>query len=210
MNQLTSQIHSLLFVSNKPLSIKQLVKFTNTDEEQVTLALQELSQVSPEIGVVLLNSGSEFQLATNSINSELVKNFLNQDLKEALTDATTEVLAIIAYRQPISKAEIESIRGVNSQYSIRSLLMRGLIEKVSNPNDSRSSYYQITTEFLQQLGISSIAELPNFEDLISNIKLPETPAMIANNEAGSQPEAEQPAEQIVIIEDTQPEEDNLI
>lgn len=183
MNELTSQIHSLLFVSNKPLSSKQLAKLTGADIEQVLLALRELAELSQNSGVILLDTGSEFQLATNSANSELVKNFLNQDLKEALTDATTEVLAIIAYRQPISKAEIESIRGVNSQYSLRSLLMRGLIEKVANPDDSRSSYYQITTEFLQQLGISSTAELSSFEDLVQNIKLPETPAMIANNEA---------------------------
>ena len=182
MNPLTSQIHSLLFVSNKPLTAKQLAKVTGTTIEQVLLSLRELSEFTQNSGVILLDTGSEFQLATNSQNSELVKNFLNQDLKEALTDATTEVLAIITYRQPISKAEIESIRGVNSQYSLRSLLMRGLIEKISNPNDSRSSYYQITTEFLQQLGISSMTELPSFEDLVQNIKLPDTPAMIANSE----------------------------
>jgi segregation and condensation protein B len=182
MNELTSQIHSLLFVSNKPLSAKQLAKLTGADIEQVLLAVRELAEFSQNAGVVLLDTGSEFQLATNSNNSEIVKNFLNQDLKEALTDATTEVLAIIAYRQPISKAEIESIRGVNSQYSLRSLLMRGLIEKVSNPDDSRSSLYQITTEFLQQLGISSTAKLPSFEELVQNIKLPETPAMVANME----------------------------
>ena len=121
MNQLASQIHSLLFVSNKPLTVKQLCKLTDQEAEAVIQALQEVSEHIQSTGVVLLSTGSEFQLATNSSNTEMVKNFLNQDLKEALTDATTEVLAIIAYRQPISKAEIESIRGVNSQYSIRSL-----------------------------------------------------------------------------------------
>ncbi len=176
MNQLASQIHSLLFVSNKPLTVKQLCKLTDQEAEAVIQALQEVSEHIQSTGVVLLSTGSEFQLATNSSNTEMVKNFLNQDLKEALTDATTEVLAIIAYRQPISKAEIESIRGVNSQYSIRSLLMRGLIEKISNPDDSRSSLYRITTDFLQQLGITSTSDLPNFEELVGNIKLPENPA----------------------------------
>ncbi len=186
MNELTSQIHSLLFVSNKPLTVNQLAKLTGQDHELIYASLRELSELTRQTGVVLLNSNSEYQLATNSANSEIVKNFLNQDLKEALTDATTEVLAIIAYRQPISKAEIESIRGVNSQYSLRSLLMRGLIEKVSNPEDSRSSLYKITTEFLQQLGVTSVSELPSFEDLVSNIKLPDVPAAVA--EAENQPQ----------------------
>lgn len=175
MNKLTSQIHSLLFVSSKPVSIKQLAKFTNTSEAEIITALGELKEYTTGSGVVLLDSGSTYQLATASENTNTVTDFLNSDLREQLTDATAEVLAIIAYRQPISKVEIESIRGVNSQYSIRTLLMRGLIEKVSNPQDGRSNYYQITTEFLQQLGLSSIHDLPSFEELTAAIKLPETP-----------------------------------
>lgn len=187
MNNLTSQIESILFVSNKPLSAKQLAKFTGTTEPEVSMALQELAQIRANSGVVLLDTGSEYQLATHAENGNVVKDFLNSDLRESLTDATTEVLAIIAYRQPISKAEIESIRGVNSQYSLRSLLMRGLIEKIPNPNDARGSLYQITTEFLQQLGISSISELPSFDELVSNIKLPESPP-----DEGMQTELEEP------------------
>lgn len=174
MNQLTSKLHSLLFVTSKPLTVKQLAKFANATEAEVSTALAELTEYTKDSGVVLLNSGSHYQLATNSKNSNIVTDFLNSDLREQLTEATAEVLAIIAYRQPISKIEIESIRGVNSQYSIRTLLMRGLIEKVVNPNDARSSMYQVTTEFLQQLGITSIDDLPSFEALTSSIKLPDT------------------------------------
>lgn len=177
MNQLTSQIEALLFVSNKPLTVKAIAKFTGANPEAITQALQELAQIRVNSGVVLLDTGSEYQLATNSAHSDLVRTFLNSDLRESLTDATVEVLAIIAYRQPISKAEIESIRGVNSQYSVRALLMRGLIEKIPNPNDSRSSLYRVTTEFLQQLGLTSVADLPSFEDLVQKIKLPDTPAV---------------------------------
>ncbi len=176
MNELTSKIHSLLFVTSKPMSVKQLAKFVDAPETDIQSALQELKTYTENSGVILLEANGAYQLATASPNTDIVTNFLNSDLREQLTDATAEVLAIIAYRQPISKSEIESIRGVNSQYSIRALLMRGLIEKVSNPEDSRSNYYQITTEFLQQLGISSINDLPSFEQLTQNIKLPETPA----------------------------------
>lgn len=181
MNSLTSQIHSLLFVASKPLSIKQLSKFTNASEDDIRSALTELTAYCQNSGVVLLDTGSQYQLATASDNTNLVTDFLNSDLREQLTDATAEVLAIIAYRQPISKAEIESIRGVNSQYSVRALLMRGLIEKVPNPNDARSSNYQITTEFLQQLGISSVNDLPSFEELTNAIKLPDSPGAQESN-----------------------------
>lgn len=181
MNNLTTQIHSLLFVASKPMSVKQLAKFTNATEAEVITSLQELAEYCQSSGVVLLDTGSQFQLATASENTNLVTDFLNSDLREQLTDATAEVLAIIAYRQPISKAEIESIRGVNSQYSVRALLMRGLIEKITNPNDARSNYYQITTEFLQQLGISSINDLPSFDELTNAIKLPDNPGVQESN-----------------------------
>lgn len=178
---LKSLIESLLFVSNKPLKSKEFEKYTNFSETQILTALKELKKDKANSGIILLESPDGYQLATNSANSSTIKNFLNAELREKLTDATVEVLAIIAYRQPISKAEIEAIRGVNSQYSIRNLLMRGLIEKIPNPNDARSILYQTTTELLQHLGLSSVLDLPEFSELVSKIKLPETPVLNETN-----------------------------
>lgn len=173
MEELISKIESLLFVSNKPLTLKQLMKFTGGAEAEINDSLKQLAEMRANSGIVLLSAPDGYQLATSSTNSEVVKDFLNADLRESLTEATIEVLAIISYRQPISKAEIESIRGVNSQYSIRALLMRGLIEKIPNPSDARGSLYQVTTEFLQQMGITSVDDLPDFEELVGKIQLPE-------------------------------------
>lgn len=172
--QIKSNIESLLFVSSKPLSSKEISKFLELPIEQIQKSLTELLEERKTSGVVILENNNFYQMATNSENSEVVKNFLNSDLREKLTDATIEVLAIIAYRQPISKAEIEAIRGVNSQYSLRHLLMRGLIEKVANPKDARGYLYQTTTEMLMHMGIKSVNELQDFEKLVQNIKLPET------------------------------------
>jgi segregation and condensation protein B len=197
MNELVSKIESLLFVSNKPLSVKQLAKFSGGNEYDVTEALRQLKEQRNNSGIVLLEAPDGYQLATNSINTEEVKNFLNADLRESLTEATVEVLAIIAYRQPISKAEIESIRGVNSQYSLRALLMRGLIEKIPNPNDARGMLYQVTTEFLQHMGITSVNDLPNFNELVAKIKLPETAGLNSETtaqEAIAEIDAEQDAD----------------
>lgn len=177
MNELKSQLESLLFVSNKPLSSKQLAKFTDSEIGTVKQCLDELIAERKSTGVVIIEANDNYQMATNGQNSDLVKAFLNSDLREKLTDATVEVLAIIAYRQPISKSEIEAIRGVNSQYSIRHLLMRGLIEKSSTPGDGRSNYYQITTEFMQHMGLTRVADLPEFSELVKNIKLPKSPAL---------------------------------
>jgi segregation and condensation protein B len=177
---LKNKIESLLFVSSKPLSYKTLAKLLSESEGNVRIAATELVEDRRDLGIIVLETNGTYQMATNSENSEIVKNFLNADLREKLTEATVEVLAIIAYRQPISKAEVEAIRGVNSQYSLRALLMRGLVEKIPNPYDARGSLYQVTTEFLQHLGLTSIADLPDFETLTKAIKLPDAPALNEN------------------------------
>lgn len=185
LKKIMSQAESLLFVSNKPMRAKELAKILEQQESDVTAALELLAEERKNSGVIILQNNGQYQMATHGDNSPAVKNFLNAELREKLTDATVEVLAIIAYRQPISKAELEAIRGVNSQYSIRNLLMRGLIEKVQNPQDARSFLYQTTTEFLMHLGLQSAKELPEFESLVSQIKLPDTPQ--AAQATGQQP-----------------------
>lgn len=214
--QLIKTLEALLFVAAKPFTAKELAKILELETPIVQSALDALMEEKKEKGIILLNNNGEYQLATNSRYSTQVKNFLNAELREKLTDATVEVLAIIAYRQPISKAEIEAIRGVNSQYSLRNLLMRGLIEKISNPSDARSFLYQTTTEFLMHLGITSVKDLPEFEKLVEQIKLPETPALInANTDQAvksekqtisPEPEPEKTAEpELILPTEQQPE-----
>lgn len=190
---LRGALEAILFVANKPLTAKVLAKILEAEMGATQTALDELFSSHKESGIVLLQSSEGYQLATNTKYSTTVKNFLNLELREKLTDATVEVLAIIAYRQPISKAEIEAIRGVNSQYSLRSLLMRGLIEKTQNPGDARSFLYQTTTEFLMHLGLRSAKDLPEFEKLVGQIKLPLTPQMV-REEPGQNLAAEASAE----------------
>jgi segregation and condensation protein B len=176
-NAIKKTLEALLFVASKPFKARDFARILELEEADVKLALETLAKEKKDAGIVLLENRGQYQLSTNSACSTQVKNFLNAELREKLTDATVEVLAIIAYRQPISKAEIEAIRGVNSQYSLRSLLMRGLIEKTSNPADARSFLYQTTTEFLMHLGMASVAELPEFAKLVEHIKLPQTPGL---------------------------------
>ena len=186
MNQLLSTIESLLFVANKPLSAKIIAKNLKNSEEQIVTALHELQTIHATSGIVLLEASDGWQFSTNAQNSEAVKTFLNTEIREKLTDATVETLAIIAYRQPISKAEIEAIRGVNCQYSIRHLQIRGLIQKVSNPKDLRQPLYATTIEFLQHMGIQTTNELPEFDAMVEKITLPD---LETNSESMNTPQA---------------------
>ena len=156
MNKLRSKIESILFVAGKPLSAENIAKILGEEKVEVKKALQELAESRKDSGIVVLEANDAWQMASNAANSTEVKNYMNAELREKLTDATIETLAIITYRQPISRSEIEAIRGVNCQYSLRHLLIRGLIRKITNPNDSRQFLYETTLEFLQHIGISTL------------------------------------------------------
>jgi segregation and condensation protein B len=169
--KLCSQILSILFVSSKPVSIREISASLDIDEGQANAALNDLSNLMRPLGINVLFLNGKAQLSSNPENSSQVKKFLSLELREKLTDASLETLAIIVYRQPISKAEIENIRGVNSQYILRQLLIRGLIEKIGSEEDKRLTLYRPTLELMQHLGIKDLSELPDFEELTKNISL---------------------------------------
>ena len=180
---LKSTIESILFVASRPVSLKELEKATGGSREEIQAALTALKAERENTGVIILEQHQTLLLSTNPANSPTVKNFLNAELREKLTDAAIETLAIVAYKQPVNRAEIESIRGVNSQYTLRLLLMRGLIEKIPSPTDSRMLLYRTTHEFLQHLGLKDFKELPDFEELTTAVKPPE--GFVTNPEAPS-------------------------
>src|SRR3989344_9060306 len=171
LNKLKSQILSILFVSGKPVSLKELAEVLEINEEEIKDAIAQITQNNPDSGIILLAHNNKLQLSSNPENSSVVKKFLSLELREKLTDASLETLAIILYKQPVSKAEIENIRGVNSQYSLRHLLIRGLIEKIPSPSDKRIQLYKTTLEFMQHLGIKDMKELPDFDELTKGIEL---------------------------------------
>lgn len=169
--KLKSQILSILFVASKPVSLKELEEALEISGAEIKTAIAELVAQNQTSGIILLSHNDKLQLASNPDNSSKVKKFLSLELREKLTDAALETLAIILYKQPVSKAEIENIRGVNSQYTLRHLLIRGLIEKIQSSTDRRMQLYKTTLEFMQHLGIKDMKDLPDFEELTKNIEL---------------------------------------
>lgn len=162
--QIQSIVESLLFVSGEAVGIIRLMKIADATKEEVENALETLTEkyAAPESGLMLLRKNDAVQLVSHPQNSQFVEQLVKNELADSLSGASLEVLSIIAYRGPISKVEIEAIRGVNCNYTVRNLLMRGLISRLDNPNDARGYVYEISFEFLKKLGIERVEKLPDY------------------------------------------------
>jgi segregation and condensation protein B len=160
---LESQIEAVLFWKAEPISIKKLANILKRTDEEIKLGIIELRKVLENRGITIIEDGEEITLGTNKLASELIESLTKEELTRDLGKAGLETLSIIIYQGPISRPEIDYIRGVNSQFIIRNLLVRGLIQKVDNPKDQRSFLYKPTLELISYLGLSKIEDMPEFE-----------------------------------------------
>lgn len=168
---LKSVIESILLVSEKPVSLKELANTTGTMFNSVQEVLLELIQEYKDKGINLIRKGDYFSLVSNPRNAEIVSKFLNEELRHDLSAAALETLAIITYKQPITKNEIEEVRGVNSDQMVRNLMIRGLIAEVGRKETpGRPILYGTTVEFAEYFGFLSDDHVPKIEEL----KLSET------------------------------------
>ncbi|MDP6388098.1 MAG: SMC-Scp complex subunit ScpB [Candidatus Pacebacteria bacterium] len=167
--KLDAKIEALLFFKGEKMKVGELAKHLKADRENVESALLELKGNLSERGIELLRKEDEVMLATSPEMSELIEEIRKEELNKDLGKAGAEALSIVLYRGPITRAEIDYIRGVNSTFILRNLLIRGLIEKVLNPKDRRSFLYKPTLELLSFLGIGSIEELPEFDTVQSEL-----------------------------------------
>lgn len=167
MEKLKSQIESILFISGEPVKISRIVKVTGASKPEIENAIMILQgeYSSGQRGLVILKKEDEIQMATSPENSALVDKLVKSEIQENLSRAGLETLSIVAYRGPMTRMEVEAIRGVNCSFTLRSLLMRGLLERIENPKDSRGYLYKISFEFLKKLGAESVNRLPDFESL---------------------------------------------
>lgn len=163
---LSSQLESLLFISSKPLSVKEISELTGAKAKEVEEALENLAREYKEQarGFILIKNNGQYQLTTAPENTELVSKFLKDETSGELSQPSLEALTIIAYRGPITKLELERIRGVNCSLILRNLLIRGLIEEKAD-KQKNDNLYSVTLDFIKFLGISSLEELPDYEKL---------------------------------------------
>ncbi|MFH0928467.1 MAG: SMC-Scp complex subunit ScpB [bacterium] len=160
-----AQIEALLLVTNRPLSALDLAKQIGLSEPEIQAALAELENKLKEEGrgFQLMIHDGKFSFATVPEAAELIKSFLKSDETGELTRPAQETLTIIAYRGPVTKPEIEQVRGVNCGLILRNLLLRGLIEE--RPDDRGEMVYLVTPDFLGFLGITSLEQLPDYQAL---------------------------------------------
>ena len=162
-----SIIESLLFISGEPMGFKKLAKITSINEGELKLSAGVLAKKyrDENSGLRILIKENKIQMVTAGENSEFVDKFLKADIEGELSRATSEVVSVVAYRGPISRMEIEEIRGVNCSFTLRHLMIRGLIERINKPDDARAYLYKISFNFLKTLGVERVEDLPKYEEL---------------------------------------------
>jgi segregation and condensation protein B len=165
--KLKSIIESILFVQGEEITFSQLAKVIEVKKEDIINAVKELNleYEKNKKGFCIIKNKENIQLATNPENAEFVEKSIKKNLQEVISRTALEVLAIVAYRGPVSRLDIEAIRGVNSSFTLRNLLMRGLIVKNANENDQRGYLYNISMEFIKKMGLGKIEEMPNYMEL---------------------------------------------
>ncbi len=158
---LKSAIESILFVARKPLSVKNIEEALQMPKKLIEATLEELiSEYQPK-GINIVKVAGGYLMGTNPDNADFVYNILHEKVKTTLSPQSLEVLSIIAYKQPVTRAEMERVRGVNSDGPIDTLLQKKLIEDRGRSEAVGRPYlYGTTRDFLRHFGLKDLTELP--------------------------------------------------
>ncbi len=161
MTDVSASLEAILFSSNRPLKLRELQQATDTDRVGVERALEELQQVLQGRGVMLMRHHDEIHLATRPEYASAVRRALRPEVSGKLSQAAYETLAIVAYQQPVTRARIEEVRGVNCESVLGNLELRDLITEVGRAaGPGQPKLYGTTMRFLQVMGLESLDHLP--------------------------------------------------
>ena len=157
-------LEALLFIAERPLTRREIATLSGADRETVDARLGDLEGSLAERGIRLIVSGERVELATAPEAGQLIARYVGAEAAPRLSSAALETLAIVAYGQPITKAAIERIRGVDSDYTVRALLHRRLISELGRSDaPGRPFLYGTAFEFLERFGLTSLDELPSLD-----------------------------------------------
>ncbi len=166
---LESRIEAVLFYKTEPVKKNVLKELLSVSAEEIESAISTLQQTLESRGVRLTSTDTHVQLVTAPEVSELIDAVRKDELSSDIGKAGAEALAIILYRGPLSRVEIDRIRGVNSSFILRNLLIRGLVERRTHPTDSRSFIYAITPSLMNHLGIQNREAMPEFTEIMNSL-----------------------------------------
>ena len=164
IRELKASLEALLFVAPVAITPSQLASALEVPESEVEAGLKLLAADFQERGLRLQRHAGRLQLTTAPEQSEVIERFLGLEITSHLSRAALETLSIVAYQQPVTRPQVDSIRGVNSDGVMKSLLHKGLIQDIGRAEGpGRPILYTSTAEFLQHFGLASLDELPPLE-----------------------------------------------
>lgn len=200
-------LEALLFIHGEPLTMKKISAVLELAKDELAAALLALDRTLEEEarGLSLVVDGPlealfsspswgdrKVQLATKPEFGRILENFVKEELREDLTPASLEALSLVAYLGPISRSKLEYLRGVNSSFILRNLLLRGLIERITDPEHSGAFLYRASLDFMKHLGVSRAEELPEYERLKSLATFDEAPPTAEPEAAAPSPTENNP------------------
>lgn len=172
-NKYFSIIESLLFVSGEPLGLKNIAEIIQCDSKYTDKLLKEMTAIYEDNsrGIKLISIDDNYQLVTKPYNSEYIQKLLKTNKRQSLSQASLEALAIIAYKQPVTRIDIDEIRGVKSDRAIVSLNEKNLIKECGRLEaPGRPILYGTTEEFLRYFNLSNLEELPSLDNFMDSFK----------------------------------------
>jgi segregation and condensation protein B len=169
---LQRHIEAYLFFKGEPVTIKEISKDLKVTEDEIKSALESLghTHVAEKRGIVVVQYDGVVTLGTHPDTSDVITELTKEELQRDLGKSALETLTIILYQGPITRSKIDHIRGVNSNFILRNLLMRGLVSRVPDPSDERSFVYTPSLDLLTHLGVTKIEELPEYESVGITLK----------------------------------------
>lgn len=170
LSKLPARIEAFLFSEGGTLTVKKLAQLLDVKPDDLKKGIAELERQLQGRGLTLIHTDSEVTLALSKETSAEVKVAFERELGREIGDAGLEVIAIILYAGHSTRARIDYIRGVNTSSTIRTLLSRGLLERVGNPDDAREYLYRPTVELLAHLGVRTSSELPDYDKIANELK----------------------------------------
>ena len=180
-----SIFESLLFVSGEPIKLKELASIIESSDDFAEDVLKELmfKYEAQERGIRLLNINNQYQLVTKPENSDYVQKLLKTNIRQALSQAALETLAIVSYRQPVTRIDIDEIRGVKSDSAVLTLVDKGLIKECGRMDVAgRPILYATTEEFLKNFGLNNIKDMPPLENILEGMAIEEDMASLPTAE----------------------------
>lgn len=181
-NELENKLEALLFVSGDSVEIADIIEKWQVTDKQIDKAVENLKErFNENFGIKILKFKNKLQLCSNPEYADEISLVLNPIRERALSKATLETIAIVAYKQPVTRLDIEQIRGVNSDYAIQTLLKHNLIEVVGRKDAvGKPLLFGTTDEFLKRFNLENLSNLPSYDELLNSIQVINSQSSIYN------------------------------